>query len=333
MPANVKARKQEPAVTADADSDGVVDFDETERFKTDPRKKDSDGDKVDDKPDVASGIFDPTHGYALKPGAGNRGRDFDGDSLATELDPDSDDGGCLDGDEDTNGDGHRADKETWNFDAADDVCGDLSGTITWTRSDTGTWPDPETQSSSNDVVTLNVRFDEKDGEWVDAGSSYSWTGSSQVDSNPGDDPEAGYCNEFHDTSTTTGGEDFANALASYILVDVYRDTHEVYVSSWVAGLLQGHKEIGTLTSDGGPHQWCELVPHDYSQGGGSTQDSQAEWGQVPRCISYEESVKGVISDGGKTAVFNCSKTETYHPQNGTVVETMTVSGTLTFASG
>ncbi len=333
MPANVKARKQEPGVSTDTDGDRVVDFDETERFKTNPNKKDTDGDKVDDKPDVASGVFEPTYGYALKPGAGNRGRDFDGDNKPTELDPDSDHGGCLDGDEDTNGDGRRADKETWNFDAADDICGDLSGTITWTRHETYDDPDSTAHGTSDDVVTLNVRFDEEDGQWVDAGSSYSWTGSSKRDTNPGDDPEAGYCNEHHKTTTTTGGEAFATSLVSSIFIDVYRDTNEVYVTSWVAGELRGHDEDGTLTSDGGPTQWCELVPSDYTQGGGSTQDSQAEWGQVPRCLNYEESVVGTISKDGKTVAFSCTNTETTHPQEATVVETMTVSGQLTFAAG
>ena len=74
MPDSPNARKQEPSVIADSDGDKVVDFDETERFHTSPQVKDTDGDKVDDKPDIASGVFEPTYGYALQPGAGNRGR-------------------------------------------------------------------------------------------------------------------------------------------------------------------------------------------------------------------------------------------------------------------
>ena len=93
-------RKQEKSVTTDADKDEVVDFDETERFKTNPNDQDTDGDKLKDKKDVITGVFDPEHGYAIHPDHG--GRDWDGDQVPTELDPDSDEGGCKDGEEDTN---------------------------------------------------------------------------------------------------------------------------------------------------------------------------------------------------------------------------------------
>ncbi len=46
MPASPSVRQQEAGVTADSDGDGVVDFDETERFKTNPNDKDSDGDST-----------------------------------------------------------------------------------------------------------------------------------------------------------------------------------------------------------------------------------------------------------------------------------------------
>ena len=172
MPAQVTAKKQEPGVKHDSDGDKVVDFDETQRFHTDPAEKDTDVDDVNDKQDIASGVFDEVFGYAFLAG---RGRDYDSDGVPTETDPDSDSGGCDDGDEDENGDGHQTGEETWNFDSKDDVCGDLSGTITWTLEETSSWP--VGSASSSDSVTLNVRFDEKDGEWVDAGSSYSWTGT------------------------------------------------------------------------------------------------------------------------------------------------------------
>jgi hypothetical protein len=329
MPEQVTAKKQEPGVTKDSDGDKVVDFDETGRFHTDPNKNDTDVDEVNDKQDIASGVFDSVFGYAFLAG---RGRDYDSDGVATELDPDSDSGGCDDGDEDDNGDGHQTGEETWNFNARDDVCGDLSGTITWTLDETRQGPGDE-RATSKDVVTLSVRFDEQDGEWVDAGSSYTWTGSSQLDSNPGDDPAAGYCNELHITSTTTGGEAFATSLASSIFVDVYEDTEEVAVSAWVAGELKTHRETGTLMSDGGPTQWCELVPSDSTQGGGSSADSQAEWGQVPRCLDYDEWLVGAISDDGGTATFECDNTETHEPVEGaTTVTTMSVHGQLAFAN-
>lgn len=134
LPQNATARRQEITVTIDTDSDGVVDFDEINRFHTDPTFRDSDHDMVWDKQDIASGVFDPTYGYAFHPSPGSRGRDFDGDGKPTELDPDSDDGGCKDGVEDTDTDGRRTGRETWNFDETDDVCRDINGSITFHES-------------------------------------------------------------------------------------------------------------------------------------------------------------------------------------------------------
>ena len=74
MPAHPRARKQEKSVTSDTDADGVVDFDETERFHTNAGDPDTDGDKVRDKQDIASGIFDPSYGYALNPQPGSPGK-------------------------------------------------------------------------------------------------------------------------------------------------------------------------------------------------------------------------------------------------------------------
>ena len=79
MPEHPTARRQETSVTTDSDADGVVDFDEMERFHTSPTNPDSDGDKVHDKQDIASGIFEPTYGYAFDPQPEGPGRDFDSD--------------------------------------------------------------------------------------------------------------------------------------------------------------------------------------------------------------------------------------------------------------
>ena len=142
LPAGAAATRQEPAVTKDTDGDGVFDFDETERFHTDPGNKDTDGDKVADKEDIVSGVFDPRYGYAAHPNGANPGRDFDGDGIPTEVDPDSDAGGCQDGREDTNVNGHRDQGETWNFDAQDDKCfgwrGTMTGTYEWHLATSGT---------------------------------------------------------------------------------------------------------------------------------------------------------------------------------------------------
>lgn len=135
LPAGASGTHQEPGVVADSDSDGVVDFDEAQRFHLNPTNKDTDGDKVPDKQDIASGVFDTTYGYAAHPNGANPGRDFDGDGKPTEVDPDSDGGGCQDGREDTNFDGHRTEGETWNFDPNDDKCfgwrGTMTGTYEW----------------------------------------------------------------------------------------------------------------------------------------------------------------------------------------------------------
>jgi hypothetical protein len=112
-------RDDEPEIRRDSDGDGMVDFDETERFKTDPNHPDKDRDGVEDKTEVYASVFDPVHGYVVDRG-GWRGRDLDSDGFAMELDVDSDDGGCDDGYEDENRDGRRAGAETSNFDSGDD---------------------------------------------------------------------------------------------------------------------------------------------------------------------------------------------------------------------
>jgi hypothetical protein len=106
-------------VTADSDGDGVVDFDESDRFHTGRGTKDSDHDKLDDKQDIRASVWDERHGYAL----GGPGRDFDGDGVPMERDADADDGGCFDGMEDTNKDGKFDEaSELDNFERGDDPC-------------------------------------------------------------------------------------------------------------------------------------------------------------------------------------------------------------------
>ncbi len=177
MPEHPTARMQEKSVTADSDGDGVVDFDETQRFKTNPNDPDSDADKVRDKQDVVSGVFDPDNGYAFHPE--NSGRDWDGDALATELDPDSDAGGCQDGEEDKSGDGHRGDPETWNFDVTDDACHDLTGSITIDRTST---LDTGAASASRQTgletlhatIAVSMQVDPNDPTaLIDAGSTFT----------------------------------------------------------------------------------------------------------------------------------------------------------------
>jgi hypothetical protein len=126
-PMRANAPSDEPGVAADSDNDGVVDFDETERFHTLPNSKDSDGDKVPDKEEIFASVFDQTYGYA---NFGIGRPDYDDDTKAMENDKDSDDygggtagmGGCPDGIEDANYDGKQNGAETSNFDPFDDRC-------------------------------------------------------------------------------------------------------------------------------------------------------------------------------------------------------------------
>jgi hypothetical protein len=131
MPESPTVRRQEAGVTADSDGDGIVDFDETERFHTNPTDKDSDGDSLPDKQDVITGVFDPKWGYAVR--GDEFGRDYDSDGNPTERDKDSDEGGCMDGEEDKSLNGHRDGSETSNFNADDDSCAGWRGTMSITR--------------------------------------------------------------------------------------------------------------------------------------------------------------------------------------------------------
>jgi len=120
-PANPALVSEEAEIYMDSDGDGVVDFDETQRFGTDPNNDDSDKDDVKDKDDIRAGVFDEQYGYAFF-GFFGIGRDYDNDGIAPEKDEDSDDGGCFDGLEDFDLDGKYKKPETWNFDEKDDAC-------------------------------------------------------------------------------------------------------------------------------------------------------------------------------------------------------------------
>ena len=134
LPGAVEPRSDEPEIRQNFDGDGVVDFDEAQRFHTDPTEKDTDGDKVPDLMEIYASVFDKNYGYGKYYSAGGgRGRDFDGDGKPMELDPDSDGGGCFDGLEDLNQDGKfdQGTGETYNFDSKDDRC--IFGTAKFTE--------------------------------------------------------------------------------------------------------------------------------------------------------------------------------------------------------
>jgi hypothetical protein len=117
----VSARSDEATIGQDSDGDGIVDFDETERFGTEAAAADSDNDGVRDKEDVYASVHDLWFGYAQ---LGNARNNVDGDGLQPELDADSDNGGCRDGTEDFSLDGRwdEAAGETTPFLILDDAC-------------------------------------------------------------------------------------------------------------------------------------------------------------------------------------------------------------------
>jgi Lamin Tail Domain/Peptidase_C39 like family len=236
LPANAVGRRQEASVTANTDSDDVVDFDETMRFHTDPGNPDTDADKVRDKQDIASGLFDAPYGYALHPAPDSAGRDFDVDGIPTELDPDSDAGGCQDGQEDQNADGHRNGKETSNFDASDDACHDLFGTITFDRTssrDTGVGSVSRETGQETLHVTVQVvmQTDPNDPTGlIDAGSSFTVSRTETAERQVPDD-----CNPARTISRSSG---------------TYRFLDPPVPSP-------GHT-AGELGGDGGPKIWGQV---------------------------------------------------------------------------
>ncbi len=68
IPTTVNPRNDEPEIEADADNDGVQDFDEVHRFKTDPQRMDSDNDCIHDKDEILSTMFRADVGGPPLPG-------------------------------------------------------------------------------------------------------------------------------------------------------------------------------------------------------------------------------------------------------------------------
>ena len=130
IPANVaNAQNSDPTIITDTDQDGLYDFDEINRFKTDINKKDTDGDKVNDREEIVSYTlrqttfvqrFNPYSWYYYPAVEFETYADVDGDGLRAELDYDSDNGGANDGEEDLNHDGIVNDGETDPYEASDD---------------------------------------------------------------------------------------------------------------------------------------------------------------------------------------------------------------------
>jgi formylglycine-generating enzyme required for sulfatase activity len=116
-----------PDTMQDSDGDGLVDFDERERFHTEPLNPDTDGDGVPDKDDMRGYLFDVSGRYSPVKTDIKLAADWDGDGVPKERDPDNDrklNNGANDGCEDGNHNGKWDDDETSNFDGSDD--GDCS---------------------------------------------------------------------------------------------------------------------------------------------------------------------------------------------------------------
>jgi hypothetical protein len=115
VPASVTSvRSDEPGIWTDADGDGIMDWDEQNRFHTMASDADSDDDWVLDKQDLREYVFNAAGSYNL------RSADFDADGQRKEVDADNDNDGAVDGCEDTDRDGkyEPASGETDNFNAA-----------------------------------------------------------------------------------------------------------------------------------------------------------------------------------------------------------------------
>ncbi len=155
--AGTTAITEEDSVENDTDGDGVRDFDETERFKTSPFNMDSDADGVHDKEEIRASVWDPEHGYRAAGAYVFPPRDHDRDGLKMEMDPDSDNGGCFDGLEDIDHDGHREEPagETSVFKPEDDAC--ISGTWSYQYDSNFATADQIAQTQVEIVITLSMR--------------------------------------------------------------------------------------------------------------------------------------------------------------------------------
>lgn len=109
-------RSDEHSIWTDSDGDGVRDFDEVRRFRTNPFDVDSDDDWVRDKQDILETVYQLNGTYVYTPTRA----DFDSDALRKELDWDNDADGSPDGCEDANLNGgyEAGPTESSNFDSA-----------------------------------------------------------------------------------------------------------------------------------------------------------------------------------------------------------------------
>lgn len=181
----INARRDEDSIRHDSDGDGVMDFDETMRFGTNPDDKDTDSDCIDDKDEIRHSMLVPRHGWALyrnKQGSDGHARDhkltLGADNVPTagrpELEMDYDGGGTPDLAEDTNFNGKLETDlgETDPFDSSDDSR-KVTGTIDHVYEVTMQLPGNERYTSSffrnNLHVDISLRTDQQTGKLTGTG--------------------------------------------------------------------------------------------------------------------------------------------------------------------
>ncbi len=147
-PAGVDPRADEPSLWTDQDGDGIVDFDEANRFPTLLNRVDTDEDCVPDKQDIRGYVFDNLGNYSP------RWPDWDRDGLRKEVDRDNDNDGAIDGDEDQDWDGRTVDR--WGRRDGRDT----SNFSIWERRGPGpcSTPPPTSTPTSTPILTPTPTF-------------------------------------------------------------------------------------------------------------------------------------------------------------------------------
>lgn len=109
----------------DSDGDGIIGFDEVERFHTDPQNPDSDGDGITDFLEIREYVFNERGDYEP------RDADCDQDGKRKELDINNDNDCYFDGEEDADHNGRRDLGESSNFEFDEECqwCGREEATV------------------------------------------------------------------------------------------------------------------------------------------------------------------------------------------------------------
>lgn len=151
------ARSDESTIAMDTDGDGIMDFDELERFTIGRFDGDSDNDGVSDKDDIREYVFDAGDSYD------KRTADIDGDGVRKESDPDNDADTFSDGCEDTNFNGkyEPALGETDNFAAsAGVVCTEkpIHAIVVFDRSGSMVYPPSDPVKKYDEAASATALF-------------------------------------------------------------------------------------------------------------------------------------------------------------------------------